>query len=262
MDGPLCEGVQAARGRARGVTLPFAGTGLAMPAVRHGAQPKAAGPAWPSGRGRSAARGSESGLGPFSPQPAKAPQLPDARVHRGGLAARLGGRDTASPGSREAEPERWAAPQPGTLPAPRPGTVPAPWPPPLQSQDPRVRLPVAAAGVGGGGGGEQRSKAHPPRAPSADAGDTGSSGAPTTPKAQGAKTTPRQGSSDPPTEAAAAAPPWRNRAGGRRGQRPALRRLPDGREGSDPNTAGASLGPGAQRAESARRAEDPGSIPG
>ena len=37
-------------------------------------------------------------------------------------------------------------------------------------------------------GGEQRNKAHPPRAPSADARDTGSSGAPTTPKAQGPKT--------------------------------------------------------------------------
>lgn len=55
------------------------------------------------------------------------------------LATRLGGRDTASPGSREAEPERRAALQPGTLPAPRP--------PPLQSQDPRVRLPAAAAAV-------------------------------------------------------------------------------------------------------------------
>lgn len=53
-----------------------------------------------------------------------------------------------------------------------------------------------------GGGGEQRSKAHPPRAPSADARDTGSSGAPTTPKAQGAKT----GLQRPPTEAAAAPP--------------------------------------------------------
>lgn len=225
-----------------------------MPAVRHGAQPKAAGPAWPSGAGAVSSKGQREQ--PGSLQSATSKSAPAAR--RTGaperrpaalLAKRLGGRDTASPGSREAEPERRAAPQPGTLPAPRPS--------PLQSQDPRVCLPAAAAAVWRGGGAAGSSGAKPtlPGLQVLTPETLAAAGHPRPRRHKGQ----RRGSSDPRQRRRRRLPSGTEPAGAEaRDLRCAACRT-EGRAGCDPNHRRGF--PGTQRAESARRAEGLGSIP-